>query len=293
MNQSSAFLHIAVIGGDMRQNYLANYFSRMGHSVTCFLTPGLPALLPDIKIAASLTEALAENTVIIGPVPFSRDQKTINGCTLDSITLSELYSLLTPTHTLIGGNLPPSALAACLEKDIPYYDFMKSESLAYYNAAVTAEGMLCEILKNTPFILQNKSVLILGYGKCGTILAHKLDALGCQVSICELSAERRELASSFGLQSFSPFHLQKFLPQFSVIINTVPSLVLSKDTFANLSPDVFLFDLASPPGGIDFEAAKQQNIPVFHCLGLPGKIAPLSAGEAIAKNILERISVYD
>ncbi len=293
MNQSSAFMHMAVLGGDVRQNYLANYLSQMGHSVTCFLNPELPALLPGIRTAASLAEALAENTVIIGPVPFSRDQKTIACCTSASVSLSELYALLTPAHTLIGGSLPPSTLAACIEKEIPYYDFMKSEALAYYNAEITAEGMLCEVLKNTPFTIQNKSILILGYGKCGTILAHKLDALGCQVSVCELSAERRELASSFGLQAFSPFHLQSFLPSFSVIINTVPSLILSRDTFTNLSPDVFLFDLASPPGGIDFEAAKEQNIPVFHCLGLPGKIAPLSAGEAIAKNILERISAND
>lgn len=293
MDYSSVTARFVVLGGDLRQIYLANYISKQGYSVSCYLTPLSSALLPAIRQPVSLQQAVSENSVIVGPVPFSRDGNTLTGIHPEAILLSALFPLLKKDHILTGGNLPSSVLSFCTEKEIPCYDLMSSESLAYHNAEITAEGMLCEILKNTPFVLQNCRILVIGFGKCGSILVHKLHALHAKVSICELAEQRRELASSFGFPAFSPIYLKEFLPRFSLIINTVPSPVLKKETFSNLSPDCFLFDLSSPPGGIDLEAAKENHIPTFHCLGLPGKIAPLSAGEAIGKILIERIATYD
>lgn len=290
MEQLSATLLFTVFGGDMRQNYLANFLSEKGHTVTCFLTPPLPLLHPHIRQASSLNEALSASDIIIGPVPFTRDQKTVNISINDRILLSDLYSLLTKKHFLIGANLPSSFLDLCHDKQISCYDFMQSESLMYTNAELTAEGMIREILDKTPFAVQNCPVLVIGYGRCGTVLTHKLNALGCNVSVCEVSESRRALASAFGFQTFSPARLQSFLPLFSVIVNTAPQPVLMGDSLSALTSSCFLFDLASPPGGIDAQAAAGQNLPLFQCLGLPGKTAPLSAGEAIGINILERIA---
>lgn len=292
MDRVSATLSLTVLGGDMRQNYLANFLSEKGHSVTCFLTPAFPLLNPDIRQAVSLSEALSVSNFIIGPVPFSRDQQTVSG-TADTLLLTDLYSLLNKKHFLIGGNLPSSAHDVCNDKRISCYDFMQSESLVFTNAELTAEGMIGEILQKTPFMLQNCSILVIGYGRCGTVLAHKLNALGCKVSVCEFSESRRALAASFGYHSFPPSQLQSNLPLYSVIVNTVPEPVLFKDDLSCLSTSCLLFDLASPPGGIDQKSVKEHNIPVFQCLGLPGKTAPLSAGKAIGTTILERIAAND
>jgi dipicolinate synthase subunit A len=51
-----------------------------------------------------------------------------------------------------------------------------------------------------------------------------------------------------------------------------------------------VIDIASAPGGVDFEAAKQLGIAAKLCPGLPGKYSPRSAGEAaaqVARIILE------
>ncbi len=293
MDQVSAALSLTVLGGDMRQNYLANFLCEKGHSVTCYLTPAFPLLNPDIKQAASLSEALSASSFIIGPVPFSRDQQTVSGNTADNLLLTDLYSLLNKKHFLIGGNLSSSIHDVCDDKQISCYDFMQSESLIYMNAELTAEGMIGEILHKTPFMLQHCPVLVIGYGRCGTILTHKLNLLGSKVSVCELSESRRSLAASFGFWSFPPSQLQNTLPLYSVIVNTVPETVLFKDELSCLSSSCMLFDLASPPGGIDPKAAREHRIPVFQCLGLPGKIAPLSAGKAIGITILERIAAND
>ena len=46
-------------------------------------------------------------------------------------------------------------------------------------------------------------------------------------------------------------------------------------------------DLASKPGGIDFRAAEQLGLETIWALGLPGKVAPGSAGQAIVDTILQ------
>ena len=48
---------------------------------------------------------------------------------------------------------------------------------------------------------------------------------------------------------------------------------------------MLIIDLASKPGGVDFDTAAQLGIKVVWALGLPGKIAPITSGEIIADTI--------
>ena len=47
-----------------------------------------------------------------------------------------------------------------------------------------------------------------------------------------------------------------------------------------------LLDLASLPGGVDFDAARSLGVKTVHALSLPGKTAPRTAGEDIADTII-------
>ena len=47
-----------------------------------------------------------------------------------------------------------------------------------------------------------------------------------------------------------------------------------------------IVDLASKPGGVDFEAARKMGIKVIWALSLPGKVAPDTAGDIIGKTII-------
>lgn len=76
--------------------------------------------------------------------------------------------------------------------------------------------------------------------------------------------------------------------KFDIIINNIPTLILDKSRLNLLKKDVLILDLASKPGGVDFEYAKKQNIKTIWALGLPGKVAPVSAAEYI-KNVLYHI----
>ena len=54
--------------------------------------------------------------------------------------------------------------------------------------------------------------------------------------------------------------------------------------------DVFILDLASTPGGIDFAYAAEKGIKTVHALGVPGKIACRSAAVYIYDTIQKILS---
>ena len=49
--------------------------------------------------------------------------------------------------------------------------------------------------------------------------------------------------------------------------------------------DAVVIDIAQAPGGTDFAAADELGIKAFLDLGLPGKVAPETAGEILARVI--------
>ena len=77
--------------------------------------------------------------------------------------------------------------------------------------------------------------------------------------------------------------------EFDVIFNTVPALVIYKHTLMKLKKDCLIIDLASAPGGIDFNAAEELNLNVIWALSLPGKVAPSTAGGIIKNTVLNMI----
>lgn len=56
-----------------------------------------------------------------------------------------------------------------------------------------------------------------------------------------------------------------------VIFNTVPVLLLSETVLKALPPETLVIDLASRPGGTDFDAAKRLGTRVVWALALPPK----------------------
>ena len=82
------------------------------------------------------------------------------------------------------------------------------------------------------------------------------------------------------------------LGTFGIVVNTVPALTLTAARLAELPEGALVLDLASRPGGTDFEAARAFGIRALHAPGLPGKWSPETAAAAIREavyNILEEV----
>ena len=57
-----------------------------------------------------------------------------------------------------------------------------------------------------------------------------------------------------------------------------------------LQPECLIIDLASRPGGVDFEAAGELGLKTIWALSLPGKVAPITAGGIIRDTVLHMMA---
>ena len=172
------------------------------------------------------------------------------------------------------------------------FDYFKSEALQVANALPTAEGAVFILMQKLPRTVKGLSVLVTGFGRVGEALVRLLLAMGAQVTVAARRAEVREAAAELGcavLDLTAPDALADREGRFAVIFNTVPDRLFDDDCLGALSPDTLLIDLASAPGGIDAAAAATRGIRTVWALSIPGKYAPVTAGELIAKTVEEAL----
>lgn len=131
---------------------------------------------------------------------------------------------------------------------------------------------------------------MLGYGKIGKILSKYLYGMGAQTYVEARKYADLAMIEGHGYEPLPLNRLKKRINEFDIIFNTVPSLILDDEVLENIRKDALIIDLASKPGGVDFEAAKQYGLKVIWALSLPGKIAPVSSGAIIKDTVMNIIN---
>ncbi len=157
------------------------------------------------------------------------------------------------------------------------------------NAVPTAEGAIEIAIAETPFTIHGSKSLVLGYGKIGKILSKDLYALGAQTYVEARKYADLAMIEGHGYEPLPLDNLKDHIHEFDIIFNTIPSLILDDEILAKVKKDALIIDLASKPGGIDFDAAKSYGLKVIWALSLPGKIAPVSSGAIIKDTIMNII----
>jgi dipicolinate synthase subunit A len=70
----------------------------------------------------------------------------------------------------------------------------------------------------------------------------------------------------------------------------VPEVLFNESRLERLGVGTLFVDLASKPGTVSVEAAQRAGVNVIWALSLPGKIAPVTAGQIIADTIMNILS---
>jgi Glutamyl-tRNA reductase len=276
----------AIIGGDVRQIYLAYFLQKAGYQVVLY---GIHAKVCNVPLnyTSSVYEAMLTSSYILTPIPMSRDKIHITSIEKEiKITVDELCNYLKPEHFLIGGNIMEPAMQHCIALGIPFCDLMKKPDIVLKNAIATAEGTIAEAVRRSSGNLHQSKALVLGYGKCAKVLAAKLKALDVQVTIAARKKSDLADAYTFGYQSLDINHLENKIGEFDYIFNTVPALIVTEKLLKQVSCDTTMIDIASAPGGFDYDAAKQLELEPYLYLGIPGKIAPKASAEILAEEII-------
>ena len=283
------FRTVSVIGGDLRQLTIAGMLAADGYDVIIY---GFDRDIKtdDLKHADTLSAAL-DSEIIILPVPVTFDNIKVNMPFSDEVlTLKSLTDGINPLSIVFGGRISRTLSSELESRGIMHRDYMKRDELAIRNAVPTAEGAIEIAISETPITLHGSKCLVMGYGKVGKVLARFLDGLGANTYVEARKYADLALIESHGCIPLTMKEAKTRINEFDVIFNTIPALVLTKDVLSGVNQNSLIIDLASKPGGVDFESARELGVKVIWALSLPGKVAPVTAGIIIKDTITNMLS---
>lgn len=286
---------IAIIGGDRRTACMAPILAEKGYRVICFRTVRIAysqSIKSKLTFAKSLREALDSAPVIVGGIPFTKsDSLYCEASDTDAaISLSELQRSIHKHQKIFAGVIPESFRRTCEEREISCYDFMLDEPITLYNAVSTAEGAILEALLHKDTNLHMSSTLVLGYGRCGKVIADRLKGLHACVTVCTGDADELALACALGFETMHLSGLYRKICCYEYIFNTIPARILNRRCIEKVAPNAIIIDIASNKAGADYEAAQKLNVNIRFCPGLPGKYAGESCAKYLTDYVTNRIS---
>ncbi|PWJ48948.1 dipicolinate synthase subunit DpsA [Faecalicatena contorta] len=281
----------AVVGGDIRQVYLTAELAGHQNRICHYALAAEPDKnkYPDashVVAASSLENACAYSSCIICPIPLSKSGSHLNqnGLTED-LSLKSLLVALQPEQYFFAGCIPEDFRNSAIEKGVFAFDLMQNNTLAIYNTIATAEGAICEAISKSPINLNKSRCAVLGYGKCGRTLVSYLKGLFCHTYACSNNPEEQAQAAIISDSTGDLKDFKKSAGEFDFVFNTIPALVITADILAVMKDSVTIIDIASAPGGVDYQSAKNLGRTALLVPGLPGKYAPASSARALKESI--------
>ena len=263
-----------VVGGDDRQKELAVLLRRDGHTV---FTYGLGEGTP-------IGSALGAPVVIL-PLPLESTEGMLN-CREGEAALEDVFAALRPEQRILGGQMKPVHWEMATGHGLLAVDYFRRETLTVANAAITADCALDVAAEALKGALGGKNCLVLGFGRIGKLLCHRLQRLDCRVTAAARKAEDLAWIRAYGYEGMDMAERKGQLDSFDVVFNTVPALILDEEAVGGLSPRCLCVDLASVRG-IEPDAARERGIRCLWARGLPGKMAPHTAAKALRDTIYE------
>lgn len=279
-----------IIGGDKRQLYLADSLISSGYNVLLGGFDKLESVGP--IVITNIYSAANKCDIIILPLPCIRTDGSINAPFSDKQSfldakLIEVFKL----KPVFAGMKEKLTRAYPQLLDIEIYDYAAREDFAILNAVPSAEGALETAMQRFEGTISGSKCLVAGYGRIGKLLADKLKNLNADVTVSARSQKDLSYITAFGMKSVNTEKL-KAAKGYDIIFNTVPSLVFDSELLMNTDKNTIIIDLASLPGGVNFEAAHMLGIDAVKALSLPGRCAPKTAGDIIKTtvfNIIEEV----
>ncbi|MFA5577614.1 MAG: dipicolinate synthase subunit DpsA [Tissierellaceae bacterium] len=286
-------MEITIIGGDKRNLELANLFKKDGYRVNLV---GFDA--DDISTSfqlKSMEDALYDADIVVGPIPLTTDgihiNSPLNGLKLG---LNDLINSMKKNQVFMAGKISQELESLIESRGIKTLDLMDREDMAVLNSIPTAEGAIQIAMEEMDTTIFASNVLVLGFGRLGKILAKTLAALGARVSVAARKTSDLSWIRAYGYEAIDIKDLYFHLEDKDLIYNTIASRILDEKALMKINKKSMIIDLASKPGGLDFDKARKLGIRAIWALGLPGRVAPHSAAQILRDtiyNIMEDLEV--
>lgn len=286
MRPNLSGITVAVMGGDARDLVIVEELAASGAQVN---VTGLPVKVgPGITSFEKQEECIPGINALILPVPgINEDGLIYAPLAVQPLALTEqLVSIMPSNIPVFVGVARPNLIKLMEQKKLRLIELMKIDEVAVYNSIPSAEGAIQMAMEMLPITIHGSTACVLGFGRTGATLARLLGAMGAKTLV---AARRKEPLARIAEMNLTPIpfnQLSQSLREADIIFNTVPSLVLTGEMLKNVSSEAVIIDIASTPGGTDFQAAQKLGIKAVLAPGLPGRVAPKTAGLILARAIL-------
>ncbi len=276
-------ISVAIIGGDLRfvrlcKILIENHFDVWAYGIE---HPDIPEQVHQV----TALESLKHCSYIVGPIPFTRDGKHLFTPLSNTHISIELFMETFRNCFLCLSVLNPALIALLTAHHMAYVDLMALDEVAILNAIPTAEGAIQYAMANSEITLNDSNCLILGFGRCGKILAHKLQGIGAHVFVEARKTKDLAYISTYDYIPIPLTELTKQLGKFDFIFNTIPVQILDQEAIDCMDKNTVYIELASSPGGIDSAYCKQSGILHVPAPSLPGKVAPTTAAQILYQGL--------
>ena len=223
-----------IIGGDFRNFILAQSLAKDGNKVSIY---GFEKLKENFDEKIDLIkegnlDEIKNSDIIIGPIPFSRDDVTINMTYSDKkISISEIEDLLKNKAVFVG-NINDKLKENWKSKNIKVIDIMQKEEFVVLNVIPTVEATIEIIMKNNQNkIINGMECLIMGFGRIGKVLAHKLQGLVENCTCLVTNEVEKAWTIAYGYKNVDLNYIKNKpsnLSKYDIIINTITKILLKE-----------------------------------------------------------------
>ncbi len=283
--------HVALIGGDARQMEVIRKFSETDAAITLIGFDNLKESYTGVRKAELAPENLSRADALILPPVGTDDAGKVESVfsSIDLRITGEHIAVLPKHAKVYTGMGKPYLKRLCAEEHIELVELFDRDDVAIYNSIPTVEGAIMMAIQNTVMTLHSSRCMVLGMGRTGITLARALKGLGAEVKIGVRRDDHFARAWEMGLNPFYTGRLPSEVSDLDLLFNTVPAMIVTAEVIARMPQRTVIIDLASKPGGTDFRFAERRGMKALLAPGLPGIVAPQTAGRIIANTLHQLI----
>ncbi|MEO6032400.1 MAG: dipicolinate synthase subunit DpsA [Burkholderiaceae bacterium] len=281
---------IAVVGGDKREQEIARLAAATGARVRAHGFPWPDAGIAGVTHASDAAAALKGARIALFPIPGIAASGALFAPAAPTPIIPDvamLRGMQSPAHIILGwGDANLKAHAQTLGIDLHEYEW--DQDLMLLRGPAIVEGLLKIVIENTAITIHKARVCVVGQGTIGFLLTRYLVALGAQVHVAARNPVQRAAAYAACATVHALDELPALAGDLDMLFSSVPQRVVGRNVLERLRPDALIIDLAAPPGGVDFEAAKELGLKALWTRGL-GSRAPVTVGASQWSGIRPRI----
>jgi len=285
-------VRIVFLGGDARQIEVIRKCVELDATVSAagfdkWVTP-----CEGVSLELMSAELLSHADVLVLPTVGCDDEGNIKALfSSENLQLLDEHAAVLPAHCMVYTGMAKEYLRQlCSKYKLKLVELLDRDDVAIYNSIPTAEGALVMAIQNTDFTIHGSTSMVLGMGRTGFTMARSLQGLGSKVKMGVRRQEHFARAKEMGWEAFMTDDLLHHVADVDLIFNTIPSMVITAQVLTRISRNCVIIDLASAPGGCDFRYAEKRGIKAILAPGLPGIVAPKSAGIIMANALVQSIS---